>query len=929
MSNELLDIFREEVADYITELNEGLLKLEMSDHKLPHDDLFKEMNRMAHSMKGAARAVGFEMVEKISQYMEEIFHAALHKKLHITPGMGDTLYDGIDLIQHRLDEQDIQPSVKEEILKNLSDILTNTHNIDENQLRRTDSAEIHIITDEILSVEEPSKTQTSPNHAIRETISDDLLNIFWLEVEDHLKTLNQGLLNVEMLQYADKTEHLREMNRVAHSMKGAARAVDHLLIEQISHLIEEVFEQTLDGTLDLSPTIADKLYDGLDLIKESLDGRPIPADLFSDFITQMSQITLGTERASRAIPLKGNDPVPPAEETPEIEIPAVLLTSSTQAVGSPTILMRPAEDSLRVSVHKLDQMMADTGELLTAKLQGENRHRMLKDLQREHIKWQREWRSARSAYIRLARRLQDNPDNMSAELTTLFHFLETNEDYLTRSNRELTRLQQVLSQDNMHLSALAEQLQSDVSSLRMMPFETIVSSFQRVARDIARDIGKQLHLEIRGVSVEIDKTVLDALKDPLMHLLRNAIDHGLEDPATRVRLGKDAIGHVSLAVQQRGNEIVITIQDDGRGFDVNLIRHKAIERSIISTQEAQMLSDEDIHLLVFSSGLSTSQTVTALSGRGLGMDIVRTQVENLRGRVAVSSVRNAGTTISLHVPVSLTRLSVVTMRVGDEYYAIPSNMVERMETFPTDFIFTAEGQEVLNINGRPMPLFSLGAVLGSPILDKRRDMIKVIAIQIAERSVAFEVDELFNEIEIVLKPLGEELANAPFVSGAAILGSGNVIIVLDANDLVRRATGTTYNPNIAQVIRSQEMEARPLRILVIDDSITTRTLEKNILEAVGFDVHVAIDGAEAWQRLPDIQPDLIVSDVEMPKMNGLEFTRLLKGSEETRAIPIILLTSLGKPEQREAGLNAGADAYLIKSRFDQGELLETIERFTF
>lgn len=924
MSNDLLDIFREEVENYITGLNNGLLKLELSqgDERLV---VLKEMNRMAHSMKGAARAVGFERVETISQHMEEIFHAALNDDLHITPGMGDTLYDGIDLIQHQLNEKETQPAIVNEILRNLSEILTESHIVDDNHHLQTDSAEVHFITDEILAIEEPSITQTSPIQSVYDTISDELFHIFWVEVAEYLAILNQSLLNIEMVVDDERHELLREMNRIAHSMKGAAGAVGHLAIEEISHYMEEVLEQTLNKTLDLTPHVADILYDGLDLIKENVDGKQVSNDLFAEVITQLKHITEGTERASRAVPLKGSDPVPPPEETPEIEIPAILMTSSTHAVGSPTMLLRPSEDSLRVSVSKLDQMMANTGELLTAKLQGENRHRMLKTIQREHVKWQREWRTARSAYIRLSRRLQENPDSMTAELTTLFHFLENNDDYLTRANRELIQLQQVLAQDNMHLATLADQLQDDVSSLRMMPFESIVGGFQRLARDIARDIGKKLHLEIRGVSVEIDKTVIDALKDPLMHLLRNAIDHGLENPKTRTQFGKDPVGYVLIAVEQRGSEIVITVQDDGRGFDVTSIRRKAVERNIISTQEAQALSDEDIRLLVFNSGLTTSEHVTAISGRGLGMDIVRTRVESLRGRVAIDSIPNKGTSITIHVPVSLTRLSVVTLRIGDEYYAIPSNMVERMETFPADFIFTAEGHEMLNINGRPMPLVALGNILDSPILDKRGTAVKVLAIQTAERAVAFEVDELFNEVEVVLKPLGGELVNAPFVAGAAILGSGDVIIILDANDLVRRATGASLQTSQRSNTRTQEIEARPLRILVVDDSITTRTLEKNILEAIGFEVYVAIDGAEAWQKIPDIAPDIIVSDVEMPKMNGLELTRLLKNSPQTRDIPIILLTSLGKPEQREAGLSAGADAYLIKSRFDQGELLETIK----
>ncbi len=923
MSNDLLDIFQAEVREIITGLNDSLLKLELSEG----DDratLLKEMNRLAHSMKGAARAVGYEMVENISQLLEEIFHKAWHDNLHITPGMGDSLYDGIDLIQHQVNQDPMDDAIVTEIIANLKEML-NPKPQDHTTFLQTDSAEIHAITDEVIATQEPMVTQTSQLHNVRETASDELRQIFSIEVEEYIETLNQNLLKVEMTQGTEREALLREMNRIAHSMKGAARAVAYETVEQISHYMEEILEQVLNQQLDISPHVADIMYDGLDLISESISDNALSDEVIAAVIMQMARITEGTERAHRDRPLRATDPVPPAEETPEMEIPAALMTSTVETVGQPTMLMRPVDDSIRVSVSKLDQMMADTSELLTAKLQNNARHRMLADLRRDFGKWQREWRSARSAYIRLNRRLQENPDSLSPEMTAVFRFLENNEDYLARSNRDITRLQRILAQDNMQMATIAEQLQDNVSSLRMMPFESIVGGFQRIARDVARDVGKQLHLEIRGVAVEIDKTVLDALKDPLMHLLRNAIDHGLEDPKTRFQQNKDVVGYLLLDVEQRGSEIAIKVHDDGRGFDVAEIRRKALERDMISTQEAKTLTDDDIRLLVFQSGLTTSEQVTGVSGRGLGMDIVRTRIESLRGRVSIESIPRQGTTITLHVPVSLTRLSVVTLRLGDEYYAVPSSMVERMETISLDAIYMAQGNEMININERPIPLIALGSILDTPVIDRRSDQIKIVALKGADRTIAFEVDELFNEVELVLKPLGRELVNAPFVAGAAILGSGNVIIILDANDVVRRAIGSNLQARQRPMVRTQDISTRSIRILVVDDSITTRTLEKNILEAVGFEVHVAIDGAEAWSRLAEIAPDIIVSDVEMPKMNGLELTRLLKSSPETRDIPIILLTSLSKPEQREAGLSAGADAYLIKSRFDQSELLEIIQ----
>jgi two-component system chemotaxis sensor kinase CheA len=267
------------------------------------------------------------------------------------------------------------------------------------------------------------------------------------------------------------------------------------------------------------------------------------------------------------------------------------------------------------------------------------------------------------------------------------------------------------------------------------------------------------------------------------------------------------------------------------------------------------------------------------------------------------------------------------LRIGEENYAIPSIMVARMTTFPRKQVFTAEGADMVAINERPMPLASMGAVLDIPVMhdEGEREDFPMVALQTADRSVAFEVDELYSEMELVLKPLGREMQNIPFVSGAALLGTGEVISILDANDLIRKGTGARIPQRRLTLTRAAAPEIRRVRVLVADDSITTRTLEKNILETAGFEVHVAMDGMEAWQMLTEVDVDLVISDVEMPNLTGLELAFKIKNNAHTQHLPVILLTSLAKPEQREAGLKAGANAYLVKSQFDQKELLETIQ----
>lgn len=784
----------------------------------------------------------------------------------------------------------------------------------------------------------------------------ELLNIFWLEVSEHLETLNNALLQVEMkpsdADADDDEAHqaaLREMNRVAHSMKGAARAVGISVIETISHYMEEVFGAAFEGKLELTPDVADTVYDSLDLIQNVADGEELPDEALATVLARLEQIIASAAVADpqsdaqqmkavaaddgrdRGDPADGVEDAPPPTPTVQKRPPAnqhpspeSLTTGSMSSIDTSTMVIRPAEEIVRVTVGKLDRLMAEVTELFVARMHGEEQQRSISELRRTLSRWQREWRSVRAAYIRLVRHLQDEEQEIGSELPILFRFLESNQRYLSEANRMLGQLAQSVAQDNMHLSMLTDQLQDDIGGMRLMPFETVAGGFQRMVRDLARDMKKQIRLEIIGAGVEIDKAVLDALKDPLMHVLRNAVDHGIEPPDAREKADKPPVGHIEIDVQQRGSEIVIAITDDGQGIDADRVRKSIVSNNLMSEADAAALNDDEVRIYVFYSGLSTNEEVTALSGRGLGMDIVRDRVESLRGRVGLQSTVGEGTTVTMSVPVSLTRIRCIMLRVGEQRFAVPSAMVTRMDKISRSEVFTAEGHDMLRVADHPVSLASLGAILNIPSSENAEDKLSFVALQATDRTVAFEVDELFAEQELVLKPLGPELARARFVSGAALLGTGDVIIVLDANDLVRRATGSTLPHRRTTISAITSMERR-LRVLVIDDSITTRTLEKNILETAGFEVYVAIDGEEAWGMLPQYDFDVIISDVEMPNVDGLELTSRIRASAQFQHIPIILLTSLGKPEQREAGLRAGADAYLIKSRFDQGELLETIQ----
>ena len=773
-----------------------------------------------------------------------------------------------------------------------------------------------------------------------DSLDADLLNIFRDEVGEYLETLNTVLMQLETADSLD-IEAVRELNRVAHSMKGASRAVGLKVIETIAHYMEEVFDAALHQRLVLAPDVCDLLYDGLDLIQNVVDGEDPDDDPLAEVLAQLEQVVAGsavadvTEPQETAPEAEQNlshtnhtAPTPPQTDGSTVNGAAKSSTEAAQESNRDVGVVnnRHGEESIRVPVGKMDRLMGEVSELLVARMQAEERMRELQLLRGLHGQWRREWQSIRASYIRMARRLQD--ESLSDDMLAIFKFLEHNQRNLQAANQHLSQLVQAVGQDNLRLTTLSDQLQDDVSGMRMVAFETLLGGFQRIVRDLARDTGKQVLLDFEGMAVEVDKTVLDALKDPIIHLLRNAIDHGIELPEKREASGKSPIGQIMLAIEQRGNEILVRISDDGSGIDPAAVRHKAVNLGFITAPEAEMMPDDDVRTLIFHPGMTTSAQVTHISGRGIGMDVVRDRVESLRGRVSVQSKLGEGTSISLTVPVSLTRIRCVLLETGGETYAVPSAVIVRMTDLPREDVFTAENRDMIVLDDRPVPLVSLSDILGIPAAppSTSHDEITVLALRAVDRTVAFEVDGLQSERELVLKPLGREIARSRFVSGAALLGTGEVIIVLDANDLIRSATGRALPMKrmTAAAGSTLPVPQHKLSVLVVDDSITTRTLEKNILETAGFEVSVAIDGEEAWQCVNEQYFDVIISDVEMPKMNGLELVQHLKGNERTRHIPVILLTSLGKPEHQEAGLKAGADAYLVKSQFDQGELLRMI-----
>jgi two-component system chemotaxis sensor kinase CheA len=473
-----------------------------------------------------------------------------------------------------------------------------------------------------------------------------------------------------------------------------------------------------------------------------------------------------------------------------------------------------------------------------------------------------------------------------------------------------------------------DDLLEDSKKMLILPAATLTGMFPKVVRDLCRDQGKEADFEIHGEEVEIDKRILEEMKDPFIHLLRNRVDHGIEKPEQRMRLGKPRRAKITLTVAPvNGSKVELLVSDDGSGIDTDKVKETAVERGLITLRQAMEMSEPEAQALVFHSDISTSPIVTELSGRGLGLAIVREKTEKLGGRVSIESRRHVGTTIRISLPVAVATFRGVLVEVAKRQFVAPAAQVERVLRFTPADVQTVEGRETLSLNGRATSLVRLARILELPVEDRDANGATTLAIIIGtnDQRVAFAVDAVLNEQEVLVKQLGKPLSRVRNIAAATVLGSGQVACILNAADLLKSARKFD-GPAVPSPAHGKPAQADAPAILVVEDSITSRMLLKGILESAGYRVKTAVDGLEAFATLRTQDFDLVVSDVEMPRLNGFDLTARIRADKKLAELPVVLVTALESREDRERGVDVGANAYLVKSSFDQSNLLEAVRR---
>jgi two-component system chemotaxis sensor kinase CheA len=592
-------------------------------------------------------------------------------------------------------------------------------------------------------------------------------------------------------------------------------------------------------------------------------------------------------------------------------------------------------DVVRVETAKLDSLFLQAEEMLAVKLKTNVHASELRGLTAMLEAWKREWALVHTD-IRKTQRILEKEENRNSrdplyeQAAKLVDFLDWTYAHFKTLDKALTNIAKVVVRDQQSLGGMVDILLEEAKKVLMLPFSSALEVLPKMARDLSRAQGKEVEFVLQGGDIEVDKRILEEIKDPLIHILRNCIDHGIESPAERERRQKPRCGSLVVAISPGdGNSVEIVVQDNGAGIDAEKVRDAAVRSGIISREAAARLSEQEAIVLIFQSEVSTSDTISDISGRGLGMAIVREKVEKLGGLITVETHLRQGTTFRIVLPLTLATFRGVLVQSAGQTFVVPTASVERVIRIHRDAIHLTGNRETISMAGRTLPLLQLERVLG--LATKKRDeergqMQLALMVGQGEQQVAFGLDAVLNEQEVLFKGLGPQLVRVRHIAGATILGSGQVAPVLNVNDLLTAVNGAALSFSVVTEETAEE-EFQRKSILVAEDSITSRMLLKEILESAGYVVSTAIDGEDAFSSLQKAQFDLVVSDVEMPRMNGFDLTSKIRDDERYAHLPVVLVTGLESQADRERGVNVGANAYVVKGSFDQSNLLETIRQF--
>ena len=744
-----------------------------------------------------------------------------------------------------------------------------------------------------------------------------MVELFRLEVEDQSVVFTENLLALE--QNPTDASRLGALMRAAHSLKGAARMVDLDAAVVVANKLEDVFVAAQEGALVLLPEHVDVLLHGVDLlhrIAQAPDGKIEAeksgrADGVQQFIRDLDKVRADDPSEAVKVESPQSENTNVSESLPSTSQAEAAITSPSNEVND---AQRKHQRFLRVTPENLNRLLALTGESLVES-------RRLVPFSKSLLRLKREHNELAQILDRIRESLGREKSNEHAEAQVAQARVQ-----LVRCREDLSKRILELEEFHRRSANLSHRLYDEALACRMRPFADGIQGFPRMVRDLARDLGKQARLEIQGPGTYVDRDILEKLEAPLTHLLRNAIDHAIELPEVRRAAGKPVEGTIRLEAQHSAGNLLIAVSDDGRGIDLADLRNAIVQKKLTAPEAAEQMSESEVLEFLLLPGFTTKQTVTEISGRGVGLDAVQAIVREVRGGIRIWTDLGSGTTFQMRLPLTLSIVRALLVEIGNEPYAFPLVHINRALKVARKDIEVVAGRQHFRFEDRQIGLIAANKIFGSAEDNHSGEQVSVVVIGNKANCYGVVTEKFLGERELVIKPLDPRLGKIKDISSGALLDDGSPVLIVDVEDLIRSVEKSIEAGTLAGVQSGTNGERlkKPKRVLVVDDSLTVRELEKKLLQTRGYEVEIAVDGMDAWNAVRTGHFDLVITDVDMPRMDGIEFVTLIKKDSNLKSLPVMIVSYKDRAEDRRRGLEAGADYYLAKASFHDEALLQAV-----
>jgi len=856
-------LFQQEVEQHAKSLLSDLLELEKETN---NSEITERLMRAAHSIKGAARMVGVDVVVSISHVMEDCFVAAQANEIELSPTAIDILLKGIDAISAIAEGEHnkFTPDEIEDLVKHLENIKYG----DEISTNTTDK--------------KPGEPSTGNNNSMLELFQSDSVNIY-----KKIKDILEKCIDTE-----PNTEQVTTIRESIHTICGSAKLCGANIISDLCSAIEKTINYEINTPQGVALTSGSDIAMSLNAISLSLQSSVEDKDNAN--LADISNSLL------ESINSRANE-----------ESVAAVSNKSNTADDNPS---PSPEHSIKISTQRLNKLVGLAGESVV------------------ESRWVRSHADSMLVYKRRQSEIinaLDNLRNYLDETNTAEHITELFGDIQKRANDARSYLGSRLTElddYDRRVTGLSERLNLEVLQTRMRPFSDCTHGFDRMVRDLSRSLGKNIELNIIGENTQVDREILSKIEAPLNHIIRNSIDHGIEMPETRIEKSKNKTATIKIEASHNMGMLSISISDDGRGIDLDKLRKSILDKKLSSQEIINNLSDSELLDFLYLPGFSTRTDVTEISGRGVGLDVVHSTIQEMRGKIRTSSVKGSGINIQLLLPLTLSVIRSLLVEIGGQAYAFPLARIDSIHTLSHDDVQVLEGKQYFTLNGEHIGLIEASQVLEVNNTSREDSDIYVIVLGDRNSKYGIVVESFVGERDIAVHILDPRLGKIRDVSAATLLEDGNPALIIDIEDMIRSIEILLSGERLAKINNSINSSSGSIskHVLVVDDSITVREVEKKLLESHGYHVDVAVDGMDGWNTVQNSKYDLIISDVDMPRMNGIEFVKMLKSDHEFRKIPVMIVSYKDRQEDREAGLDAGADYYLTKGSFHDESLIEAV-----